>query len=294
MNETLPESQTATLSDATILDTTPAQIEQDNDALLKRAITGWTVGKGLASAEAAGTLLARPDGRWQLPSDGDEASEWIRKPGTVRRNCKFYMHVMFLHVYQQSRVPQGCASCFKVKVAPRTVRELVALSDVAQTLPYTSKCGLDAKTTYTSGLYGGYFYLDGIADARAAYANIREAVDKHSKLGTEVPVFIKRGCSIYEIKCGPSDQYRFASELGEIETALLARIDLPPRRSKPPMQQRMLTFAQWMETAYMSGDDSYLDFTAGKRWYPATVRYDPNGNEVPVGGGPSACSSAAD
>lgn len=259
----------------------------EKTALLQRKIASWTVGEGLAAAEEAGSLRATPEGGWRLSAGENERSHWMHVAGNVQLNCKFLMHVMFLHVYQQRQVPQGCAACFKVKVSPRTLRELVALSEVIRNLPYTAKCGLDAHSNYTQGIYGGYFYLDGIEAARVAYAHIRQAVDEHPRLGQDVPIHIKRGCTEFEIKCGPSDCYEFPPELGEIESALTTYIPPAPPREKPAIQERALIMAQWIETAYRLGDNTYLDFTGGRRWYPATVHYDPAGTDSPPGAMPS-------
>ncbi len=182
--------------------------------------------------------------------------------------------VMFEHVYHRQRVPAGCEPCFKVKVVPRTLRELMAVYETGELLPYTYKCGLDAPAQFTSGVYGAYFFLDGLPAARAAYARIREAVNAHPRLGSEVPVFIKRGCTEFEIHCGPSDQYTFSDETKEIEAHLLPLVHIGRAReeAKVHVQQTLL---YWIQTAYRLGDQTYLEFTGGRPLYPPVVRYAP-------------------
>lgn len=244
--------------------------------LLSLVIAGRTVGEGIAEATAAGKLVQQADGKWSVPRPDASPSDWMRESRDASRKCPFYAIFMFRHIYRTQHVPAGCASCYKVKVAPKTLRELVALRQVAQALPYSYKCGLDAPSAVTSGLYGGYFYLNGLDAARAAFPSIRDAVTSHPKLGADVPVFIKRGCTEYEVGCGPSDKWRFPSELMTIETALLARVQVA-KRPPPSSLQIKQTFAHWITTAYRLGDDTYLDFTGGRRLYPAVVRYDPEG-----------------
>ena len=256
----------------------------DDTLLLEAPIANRTVSAGMAAAVAAGTLVALAPGRWQWSPEPTATSVWIRVSHDASRHCRFYSEVMFRHVYQESLVPAGCAACFKVKVSPRSLRELVALREMAKTLPYTHKCGLDANTVVTQGLYGGYFYLNSLDAARAAFRQIRQAVDADSKLGPQVSVAIKRGCTHYELKCGPSDQYRFLPEQAGIEAALRSRIEPAPKLPSPSQSaQKMQTFLLWIETAYRLGDETYRDFTGGKRLFSETVKYDPEGQDAPAG-----------
>lgn len=244
------------------------------DDLLTRSVAGRSVADGLSEAVAAGALRPLADGNWLRPVIDPTPSAWVREQRDASRNCRFYMGVMFNHLYRKRQVPAGCATCYKVKVVPRSLRELVALHGVSHALPYTYKCGLDAGSPYTSGLYGGYFYLHGLDNARAAHGAIRAAVDSDPKLGRDVTVFIKRGCTDYEVHCGPSDRFTFHPDQTTLEAALSARIRLEP--SPPPSRIRaQQTLTHWIREAYRLGDDTYRDFTGGRRLHPAVVRYDP-------------------
>jgi hypothetical protein len=68
--------------------------------------------------------------------------------------------------------------------------------------------------------------------ARAAYANLRRRVDADPKLGASVPVTVKRGCTNYELKCGPSDAYSFDPRLEVVEAYLAARFVGPEAAPK--------------------------------------------------------------
>ncbi len=247
----------------------------DLDKLLARPVAGRTVGDGIAAAVADGRLTPLVSGQWRLNTVAATPSPWVKESRDASRHCRFYMGLMFAHVYARARVPAGCAGCYKVKVVPRTLRELMAVRDVARARPHTYKCGLDLPTPYTSGHYGAYFYLNGLDAARAAFGPIREAVSGHARLGPDVPVFIKRGCTEYEIACGPSDRYSFDDAQHEIEAALRPRIMLDEPARKPPAVETQQTFAHWIRTAYSIGDETYRDFTGGRRLYPEAVRYDP-------------------
>ena len=106
---------------------------------------------------------------------------------------------------------------------------------------------------------------------RAHYTRlVRQATDDHPKLGPDVPIVIKRGCSEYEAKLGPSDRYTFTPEMRELEAYLKTRF-----RGHKAEYQPSLTVAHWIETAFRIGDDTYLDFTGGKRLRERTLIYDP-------------------
>lgn len=261
-------------SDRSATSITTDRTALDAADVLNHVVAGRRVGDSLAAAVATGALRPLEDGGWLRPGVGSGPAGWVRESRDASRKCRFFMGVMFDHVYRKQQVPAGCATCFKVKVVPRTLRELVALRDVGHALPYTYKCGLDATAPFTSGIYGGYFYLHGLDAARAAYQAVRAAVSDHPKLGPATSVFIKRGCTDYEVSCGPSDQYSFTPEQAGIETAILAHIRIEPR----PLQDRnrvKQTMIHWIGTAYRLGDETYRDFTGGRPLYPAVVQYEP-------------------
>jgi len=83
---------------------------------------------------------------------------------------------------------------------------------------------------------------------------------------------IKRGCTPYEIHCGPSDRWTFDPAQEELEARLLERF-APPGKGKPA--EEYVTLMQCVEAAHSIGDDSYLEFTKDRRLYPATVSYEP-------------------
>jgi hypothetical protein len=81
---------------------------------------------------------------------------------------------------------------------------------------------------------------------------------------------IKRGCSEYEIAVGPSDSYTFTPEMAELESYLLSRF-----REQKRADNGHVVLADWIDAAYRMGDDTYLDFTRGRRRRAKTLTYDP-------------------
>jgi hypothetical protein len=246
-------------------------------AIADNEVAGRTVYESLAAAEKSGKLVRAGDIGWNLPRTQDVV--WMKESRDGGRKCRFYMGVMFEHIYRRQKVPAGCATCYKVKVIPRTLRELLATGEVGHSLPFTYKYGLDEESRYTSGIYGTYFYLHGLEAARAAYKQVRRAVNEHPKLGPDVTVFIKRGCTDYEVHCGPSDQYTFTEEQRELEAEVLRLIQIEPK-PKASLLRFPQVMAHWIRTAYRLGDDTYLEFTGGRRLYAASVRYDPESQDT--------------
>lgn len=232
-----------------------------------------TVGENLATAVATGQLTAYPDGTWGLPPrSGPQPGPWLSNGVPEMFPCSPLFRFLFMQAYRRSCVPWGCRNCFKVKIQAATLRQLLALREVAASMPYAAKCGLELGLRQSSGIYAAFFYLDGIEGARAAFHELRRMVDGHPELGDKTPMLIKRGCTEYEMACGPSDRYTFAPELADVEADLLSRLRPSPPAKRLPAA---MTVMGWVQAAYQIGDETYLDVTGGRRLYPKVVTYAP-------------------
>ncbi len=229
-----------------------------------------TVGDNLRRAVEAGRLVENEGGILERAGDPREAVNWMFVSSGPPMDCGFLMYFAFEHAYAEAAVPGGCSACYKVKVMPKTLRQLVAAWDIAKNIQCHSKWGTDLNNPYSQNIYAGYFYVSGLDAARALYKMVRQATDDHPKLGPDVPIVIKRGCSEYEAKLGPSDRYTFTPEMRELEAYLKTRF-----RWHKAEYHTSLIVAHWIETAFRIGDDTYLDFTGGKRLRERTLTYDP-------------------
>lgn len=239
------------------------------DAILTLTVGGSAIGRNLQGAIDSGAVVQRADGLLELPRRSPGDTTWL-VCGTMP-NCVFLNRFMFQRVYAERAVPKGCELCYKIKVMPRTLRELVALYGIAQKLECPSKCGIDFYNRHSQHVYAGYFYFRGLDAARGMLPVIRRLMDSDPKLGAGVPALIKRGCSNYEAACGPSDQYAFKPELEAIEAYLERRFH-HERRERGIAAE--VIYRTWVPFAYQIGDDTYLDFTGGKPLYPKSVTYD--------------------
>ena len=235
-------------------------------------VAGRRLGDSLAAAVAAGLLVPRGDEGYDLIPPPPRLDWFIehreRVPG-----CKFLMHLMYTHVYRRMRVPYGCHDCYKVKVVAQCFRELIALKAVAQSLPYTYKVGTEHESPYSMCVYSAFFYFRGLEAAQLGWRAIRDALDPDECLGSTVRATIKRGCTEFEMTCGPSDAYQFDSEQKMLEDWLAARIRVtaPPSMAAP--LRLLASFRHWITVAHRLGDESYLEWTDGRPLYPPTVEY---------------------
>jgi len=257
-----------------------------DDPRLSLLVGGKSVGARLQMAIDAGSVTRHSDGALELTVP-DEAlpsrvigSHFIMHYGEFRRPCFFLNRFLFKHAYGESAVPFNCRNCYKVNIRAENLRQLVAAKGITETTGYTAKSGMELDEP-NQRIYGTYIYNLGLDRARAVYKEIRALVDRHEKLGPGVKMVIKRGCTNYEHKCGPSDRYTFDPGLNDVETYLRSLF----RRKARPVAQKVsksiqdgITLFKMVEAAYRLGDDTYKDFTGGKELFPSVVTYSPDGD----------------
>lgn len=232
-----------------------------------------TIGENLLIAKERGDVIQHEDGTWSLAKPHLSSANWAFGSTFTPFPCGKLMGFLFHQAYGRAAVPAGCRNCYKVQVRPATLEQLIATQRIAHTLPYAYKAGASLSLRFQEGPYRTLFYLDGLEQAREAYHQVRERIDNTQGLGPNVTVTIKRGCTIYEIHCGPSSEFTFSDELQAAENALLQR--LRPAQSSA-LQPAAVTLMNWVQIAYQLGDESYKHFTQGRPLYPEPVTYPPN------------------
>lgn len=197
---------------------------------------------------------------------------WIYMHYCWNVRCRLWRRILFGRL---RFIPSPCHACFKVVARPRTIKELFQLHELGQRLGRRSKCGIEPRE-FVPGLYGGYFYALGIEEGLARYEEVRTAVSAF--ISPAVPVILRRGCSVYELELGPSDEWVITPEQRQIEASLRAEIaadildwDLKPYR-QPELLQNFIK-KKWIQWAYQNGDPTYLEFTGGKPLHPPAVTY---------------------
>jgi len=242
--------------------------------LADRKVGGRSVVDALVTAVASGELLWTEAGQLTLPeAKAANVSPWIFVRGTAnpRRHypsCRFLLTLLHRILYRESAVPLGCRDCYKVKVEPRSLAELVAIRDISPRLPCRSKCGSSLNHLVSQGAWAAFYYVDGLEMAFAVHDLVAAEMRDHPRLRELPKISIKRGCTEFEMRLGPSNEWSFDETLIPLERALRPLFVSPERDA-----DKQATFLSWIATAYAIGDDSYLELTSGKRLYPPTVDY---------------------
>ena len=225
----------------------------------------------------AGYFMRDSDGK----IDAERRKMWDTPWHHVRHHaaldCNLWHRVMFDAVSMQlpeSRrfVPSPCQSCYKVVVRPGTIKQLFALLDLQKQLGKPSKCGIETRPT-VHGLYGGYFYNIGLDVGVDCYKTVRAAVDAADFLGPDVPVFLKRACTEYEMECGPSNKWEITDDQLQIEALIeqnFVKDDVLREQSEAAI---LYVHRKWIEFAYMNGDPTYSEFSGGEPLYPPYITY---------------------
>jgi hypothetical protein len=168
-------------------------------------------------------------------------------------------------------VLQDCGKTLKcLRIKPSNVYELFDLYEFQRRTSYHCKCGIANRKT-DSGMYSGYFYCQGLEQARKRYKEIREAA-------TPIPVIIKRYCTEFEIGptgIGPSNQI---PELTEEQLAFERHVlnnYIGPERFIEPQDENEIraVMLRWLFFARQHGDMTYKEFTNGKYLYAQFVTY---------------------
>jgi hypothetical protein len=187
---------------------------------------------------------------------------WLYVRPKPELDCHMWHRVLFdtIKVF-----PPKCGECWKVVVRPRNFRELMMLLEIQEnhTERYC-KCGHEERP-YVFGQWGGYFYCDGKEEGLEIYKEVRELVNKF--ISPDVGVTLKRYCSEYELKYGPTDKFSQArdSEEAKSEARVWEKLvdkffDIPVIKSEQLGLVKANTITRWMKKAYDLGDETVLEF----------------------------------
>jgi len=251
--------------------------------LLSMKMGRHTIAENLATAVAQKRVTLTPDGVYRLPEaelrDGMAGLvmphiNCLRGP---QHPCTFLFDFLYPYAYNEAAVPFMCRNCYKVKIHTQTLRQLWAAKEIAESLPLSSKSGVEAENHRNQSLYGTYLYHcdSGLDAAKETYCHLRSLVDASPKLGSTVRITIKRGCTEMEQRLGPSNRYTFDPALEKVEAYLLSKFIIVYRTEFAEDILNRIKLMHMIRVAYQIGDNTYLDFTNGKPLYPDLIDYAP-------------------
>ena len=218
--------------------------------------------KGLVKIDPENMKLTMKTGMvWKTP--------WVYAGEKLKpeANCTLYQQVV-LPFY--NFIPARCQDCWKVVARPKTVTELFRLSDLQQESKRPSKAGIELRNA-VHGLYGAYWYNSTMEDGLECKEYVEQLV---KKVGDDIKVFLKRGCTEFEHKYGDSNKWVVSVESKKMEALLNENIVIEDHENIiQPWYVVDYVKRRWVEWAYAHGDFTYTEFTGGQSLYPDYVKY---------------------
>lgn len=198
---------------------------------------------------------------------------WIHiRTGDSDAACISHRKLFFsLLAHGKAFVPTHCLQCWKVVVRPSTVEQLFDLLDVMETLQYRSKCGLEERDT-VHGNYGGYFYCRSKEEGLARRNEVKPIIEK--RVG-QIPVFLKRFCTEFEMHLCPGESSKYVQPpwAKEVEERFYAVFETPKESQEQPEFLKQHIKSRWIIKAWGLGDPTVKKLNDGKPLYPAYETY---------------------
>ena len=196
---------------------------------------------------------------------GTELSQTFRR-NSVDLNCKRHMKIF----NKFNVIPKFCFGCYKVQVEPRSVLELMKLFVVFDQIKLsennTRKCMIEMRSEI-SGFYKGLIYCSSLEEAYQI-ADYLEMVVKE-KIGSGLPLAVKRGCSEYpiafpdykEINKSGAQLMNYNEDWKLIEEDYDSKNTIKSKRLRAPSLSCLslsdvLIFRNWIDYAKGIGDSS--------------------------------------
>jgi Flp pilus assembly protein TadD len=196
---------------------------------------------------------------------GTELSQTFRR-NSVDLNCN--RHIQIFNKFNV--IPKFCFGCYKVQVEPRSVLELIKLFVIFDQIKLSEnnirKCMIEMRSEI-SGFYKGLIYCSSLEEAYQI-ANYLEMVVKE-KIGSGLPLAVKRGCSEYSIafpdykeinKSGAqlmnyNDDWKLIEEDYDSKKPIKSKRVIPPSLSCLSLSD-VLIIRNWVDYAKGIGDSS--------------------------------------
>jgi len=228
----------------------------------------------LRSAIGSGRITSADDGSYELNMRMSDITPWLFIKNVSSTKCYLWHHVYFEHC---DFIPTPCYSCWKIVVRPANIKAAFDFHDIMQYLDFPSKIGWEARPT-VFGTFGAYFYNRSLDEAKRKLPQIQDAASRIELLknpftGETIKPIIKRGCTEFEHKFGPSDKWEM-SEKDKLKEKTLEELITFNNKNFPQPDHRAATiFRLWIHNAFMMGDQTVSEFTGGNPLYPPYVTY---------------------
>ena len=194
---------------------------------------------------------------------------WIHAKSTPSKHCSLDHNIIFNN---WNIIHPRCLECWKVVVSPKNFHELMLLEELQQKMDVDCKCGIELRD-YTPRHYGGYFYNCSLDEGREKYKLVKDAVSEFVSPECGATTILKRGCTEYEMKAGPSLYWNINRQQEKIIDIIESYVDVRRTMGEQSLMLKRNVRLKWVIWAHANGDMSYMDYNGGQKLYPGYVAY---------------------
>jgi len=214
--------------------------------------------RGIEALKKSGAKIECENGKMRFLTRPITNHMWRYVKHDPRMNCTLWKTVIYQAIGNSEWIPSMCQNCYKVVVRPKTYNEFLELEKFMVELDHPSKLGCETRHA-VGALYGAYFYNRGLDEGKVCW----------KKVASEWPIAIlKRGCTEFEYKHGPSDKWEVTDFQKEIEREVENSIEVPPQTYMQSENEINKLHDKWKNFAWKF-DLSY----EGPNLYPRYVTY---------------------
>ena len=201
---------------------------------------------------------------------------WLYTHSDPKRFC----HIYTMAAENMGYVPPKCMNCWKVVARPQTLLQLFMVYDAQIAMAKKDdtcwcKCGIEERP-WVFGNYGAYWYNNSKEDGHKKYEWVRKEMDK---IDPDIPVILKRACTEFEQRFGPTDEWdkQFDTKVNPYAKGWEKLIDENIVVTKTSEGQSDLVkkhvMSLWIDFAYDRGDPTVVKLNDGKPLYQPYVTY---------------------
>lgn len=170
------------------------------------------------------------------------------------KNCTYLKDFLYALVVTQlpkeeQFVPSKCQDCYKVVARPEKYTELLELKEIMAEMDEPGKCGIEKRES-VDALYGAYWYCNGLKEGKKRLKQVKKALKD-----TNIPFFLKRGCTEYEGIFGRSDKWEIKKGQMELEEEVNEKITINNFKYKQPKEDIERIVKEWAIFAEKLGPD---------------------------------------
>lgn len=243
------------------------------DALRSLLETGWRIDEKTKKLTATTAV--------------DWTRNWIFTNPDKKRLCDVYQNIFA----SRGIITDPCLGCWKVVVKMDTLAQLLEM--LAWQTIFTKdvhgrdrfcKCGIEERE-YVTYPYGAYFYcnsqeqglqrVEEVGAMMAASRILSPLLEYRDDAGRTTRLILKRYCTEFELKAGPSDQYVKRPDQKLLEDRILSFIDRKKENVMQPREVVEHVILNWLKFAWSRGDMTVKALNHGGPLYTPTVPYHP-------------------